>query len=159
MLDGGAGRDAVSYRSSDAGVTVSLKDGTASGGHAENGGQKDTIRNFERVHGSNHADSLTGGDSGPAAHNELLGRGGADDKDTDQLDLSALAETLTFIEDRAFTSAPGQVRYAHGTSGSEAEASEHTDVEVDVSGNGSADFVVRLLGDHHDLAAGDFILS
>ena len=77
-LDGGAGRDAVSYRGSTAGVTVSLKDDTASGGHAGSDDQKDTIRNFERVHGSNHADSLTGGDSGPAAHNELLGRGGDD---------------------------------------------------------------------------------
>ena len=77
-LDGGAGRDAVNYRFSDAGVTVNLKDGTASGGHAGSGDQKDTISNFERVHGSNHADSLTGGDSGPAAHNELLGRGGND---------------------------------------------------------------------------------
>ena len=77
-LDGGAGRDALSYRGSDTGVTVSLKDDTASGGHAESGGQKDTISNFERVHGSKYADSLTGGDSGPAAHNELLGRGGND---------------------------------------------------------------------------------
>ncbi len=77
-LDGGAGRDALSYRGSTAGVTVSLKDDTASGGHAESGGQKDTISNFERVHGSKYADSLTGGDSGPAAHNELLGRGGND---------------------------------------------------------------------------------
>ena len=77
-LDGGAGRDALSYRGSDAGVTVSLKDDTASGGHAGSGDQKDTISNFERVHGSKYADSLTGGDSGPAAHNELLGRGGND---------------------------------------------------------------------------------
>ena len=77
-LDGGAGRDALSYRGSDTGVTVSLKDDTASGGHAGSGDQKDTISNFERVHGSKYADSLTGGDSGPAAHNELLGRGGND---------------------------------------------------------------------------------
>ncbi len=88
-----------------------------------------------------------------------------EDNDPDQLDLSALADALadglTFIEDEdgAFTSAPGQVRYVHRTSGSGSEASERTDVEVDVSGNGSPDFVVRLLGGHYDLAAGDFILS
>ena len=95
--------------------------------------------------GSQHNDTLTG-DSG---------------SNPDQLDLSALAETLSFIEeeDGAFDGAAGQgqVRYVHGTSGS--EASEHTDVKVDVNGNGSADFVVRLLGDHYDLAAGDFMLS
>ena len=97
--------------------------------------------------GSQHNDTLTG-DSG---------------SNPDQIDLSALAETLSFIEeeDGAFDGAAGQgqVRYVHGTSGSGSEASEHTDVEVDVDGNGSPDFVVRLLGDHYDLAAGDFILS
>ena len=79
-----------------------------------------------------------------------------EDNDPDQLDLSALADRLTFIEDGAFTSAPGQVRYVHGTDTSD---QKHTDVEVDVSGNGSPDFMVRLLGGHYDLAAGDFILS
>ena len=44
----------------------------------------------------------------------------------------------------------------HGTDTSD---QKHTDVEVDVNGDGSPDFVVRLLGGHYDLAAGDFILS
>ena len=62
-LDGGAGSNVVSYDTSDAGVTVDLRDAdadgchdTASGGHA----QGDSIRNFEHVVGSAHNDVLTG---------------------------------------------------------------------------------------------------
>ena len=47
-LDGGAGADRVSYRGSDAGVTVNLKQGTATGGHA----QGDVLVNVENVTGS-----------------------------------------------------------------------------------------------------------
>ena len=64
-LDGGADRDAVSYETSDAGVTVDLRDAdgdgdhdTASGGHADG----DRIRNFEDVVGSAYDDTLTGDD-------------------------------------------------------------------------------------------------
>ena len=64
-LDGGADRDTVSYETSDAGVTVDLRDAdgdgdhdTASGGHADG----DRIRNFEDVVGSSHDDMLTGDD-------------------------------------------------------------------------------------------------
>ena len=75
VLDGGAGdRDLLSYRGSPRAVTVDLsgtgQTASGAGSHAEG----DTIRNFERVYGSEHADSLTG-DSGP---NELVGWGGDD---------------------------------------------------------------------------------
>ncbi|MEQ1519856.1 MAG: CAP domain-containing protein [Aestuariivirga sp.] len=60
ILDGGAGLDTVSYSSSGAGVTVTLAGATASilGGHGDAAG--DSIKNFENVLGSIHADTLTG---------------------------------------------------------------------------------------------------
>ena len=70
-LDGGAGNDTVSYRSSNAGVTVNLESEDAEGGHAAG----DTITNFENIIGSAHADTLTG-DDGTA--NIIEGAGGAD---------------------------------------------------------------------------------
>ena len=85
-LDGGANRDIVSYETSDAGVTVDLRDGNAdgfhdmaSGGHA--GG--DSIRNFEDVVGSAHDDVLTGHDGanrleGGEGRDELHGGAGDD---------------------------------------------------------------------------------
>src|SRR5690606_18170847 len=54
VLDGGAGIDLLSYASSNAGVTVSLAPGSASGGHAEG----DTISGFENLSGSAFADVL-----------------------------------------------------------------------------------------------------
>ena len=54
-LDGGAGDDVLSYRESDAGVTVNLATGRTSGGDA----QGDTIRGFEHVWGSRGNDTLT----------------------------------------------------------------------------------------------------
>ena len=74
VLDGGPGLDVLSYRGSPRAVTVDLsgtgQTASGAGSHADG----DTIRNFERVYGSEHADSLTG-DSGP---NELVGWGGDD---------------------------------------------------------------------------------
>ena len=69
-IEGGAGSDTASYKSSDAGVAVNLATGTASGGHAEG----DTLSGIENLDGSNGADRLTG-DSGA---NILRGLGGAD---------------------------------------------------------------------------------
>ncbi len=84
-------------------------------------------------------------------------------KDPDQLDLSDLTEeTLTFIGGDAFDDddddgTAGRVRYVHGT---DTESDEkYTDVQVDVDGDNVHDFMVRLLGAHHNLAAGDFILT
>src|SRR5450830_710665 len=54
-FDGGlAGSDTVSYASSDAGVTVSLYDGSASGGYA----QGDTLAHIQNVIGSNFDDTF-----------------------------------------------------------------------------------------------------
>ncbi len=66
---------------------------------------------------------------------------------------------MTFIENAngAFDGTAGQVRYVHGT---DTESDEkYTDVQVDVDGDNAPDFMVRLLGAHHNLAAGDFILT
>ncbi|MEL6479090.1 MAG: hypothetical protein AAFR17_17310, partial [Pseudomonadota bacterium] len=70
-LDGGAGlADTVSYASSDAGVSVDLATGTASGGDAEG----DSLQGFEQVIGSRSADEITG----DAGNNRLTGLGGDD---------------------------------------------------------------------------------
>lgn len=69
-LDGGAGRDVLRYDGSDAGVAVDLSARTARGGHAEG----DTFENVEAVHGSRHADTLTGG----AGSDWLIGGEGDD---------------------------------------------------------------------------------
>ncbi len=77
LVGGAAGRDVVSYRQSNAGVTVDLSGTgqTASGGHASDGAQNDTISGFERVYGSkDYGDTLTGDDG----NNELQGFGGND---------------------------------------------------------------------------------
>ena len=79
MLMGGAGFDIASYRTSDAGVEVSLQDGTGLGGHAEG----DTLADIEALEGSDHNDVLTGDDGanwlfGNAGNDELDGGGGDD---------------------------------------------------------------------------------
>ena len=69
-IHGGSGRDHLSYWESDAGVTVNLATGAASGGYA----QGDTFTSIESVYGSRYADRLTGGDGG----DHLYGSPGAD---------------------------------------------------------------------------------
>ncbi|MDO9527125.1 MAG: FG-GAP-like repeat-containing protein [Gemmobacter sp.] len=66
-MEGGDGIDFLDYRGSGAGVTVNLATGIGSGGDA----QGDAFSGFERVIGSNYADSITG-----SAGNDLI-RGGA----------------------------------------------------------------------------------
>ena len=76
-LDGGAGSDVVSYDTSDAGVTVDLRDADADGYHdTATGGQAqgDSLRNFEHVVGSAHNDVL----SGDGGANWLEGGAGRD---------------------------------------------------------------------------------
>lgn len=70
-MDGAGGlNDTVSYRFSNAGVTVNLLNNTASGGHATG----DTIVRFENIEGSNFGDTLTGSGLG----NVIEGHGGID---------------------------------------------------------------------------------
>ena len=79
LLNGGAGTDWVSYRGSDAAVTVNLGEGTVMGGHAEG----DTLTAIENITGSAHHDALTGDtgtnvlDGGPG-DDGLWGSGGDD---------------------------------------------------------------------------------
>ena len=70
VLDGGEGHDTVDYWGSDTGVTVNLATGTGQGGEAEG----DTLTGIEKIHGSEHADHLTGDDG----DNGLNGDGGND---------------------------------------------------------------------------------
>jgi len=71
IIDGGAGSgDFARYVGSDAGVTIDLEAGTASGGHAAG----DTLISIEFLFGSSHGDSLTGDSN----NNFLLGDGGDD---------------------------------------------------------------------------------
>lgn len=69
-MDGGKGLDVLGYSESDAGVTVNLLTGDASGGYASG----DSFVNFEGIAGSDYADSLTGDNES----NGLYGNGGAD---------------------------------------------------------------------------------
>lgn len=78
-LDGGTGSDTLSYSKSEAGVTVDLAAGTASGGDAEN----DDFTAFENLTGSAHDDNLTGDATanvlvGGAGDDSLTGAGGDD---------------------------------------------------------------------------------
>ena len=79
QLDGGAGVDAVSYRDSDAGITVNLAGGPGEGGHAEG----DVMTGIENVIGSGYDDRITGDDTanrleGGDGDDQLRGGGGAD---------------------------------------------------------------------------------
>src|SRR5262245_2830981 len=79
ILNGGEGSDTAAYTESAAGVTVSLRDGTASGGDAEG----DTLDSIENLTGSNYADVLTGDGganllTGMDGDNTLRGYGGDD---------------------------------------------------------------------------------
>ena len=141
-------------------------------------GGNDTLKGGagdDTLNGGAGADKLTGdggkdtfvfsaaADSTPAAWDTIddfvsLASSRTTTEDLDQLDLSDLAETLTFIENAngAFDDTAGRVRYVHGTDTSD---QKYTDVQVDVDGDNSPDFLVRLLGGHYNLAAGDFILT
>jgi uncharacterized delta-60 repeat protein len=77
-LDGGAGNDYADYWQSSGAVTVSLTSNTSSGAAGN-----DVLSNFERIRGSDHADSLTGDANenylrGMAGNDTLDGAGGND---------------------------------------------------------------------------------
>ena len=86
-LTGGQGRDTLDYSGSDAGVSVNLLAGTASGGHAAG----DVLRGFEIVEGSAHGDTLIGG-----AGADHIDGGGGDDR----VEGGAGADTLAGAEGR-----------------------------------------------------------
>lgn len=69
-LFGGGGFDWARYAESEAGVTINLATGTASGGNAEG----DKLKNMENIEGSDDPDSLTGN----SLDNFLRGLSGAD---------------------------------------------------------------------------------
>lgn len=77
VIDGGTGVNTLSYAMSNAGVQISLEDGTASGGYAEG----DVFSNFQHLRGSAYDDVLTGNNQnniieGGAGADILDGRGG-----------------------------------------------------------------------------------
>ncbi len=78
-FEGGEDYDTVSYRDSDSGITVNLKEGTGKGGHAEG----DVIGGIEHVEGSHYGDMLVGGEydnrlSGDDGDDRIWGNGGQD---------------------------------------------------------------------------------
>lgn len=79
VLNGNAGRDTASYSGSDAGVTVDLYLGTATGGHA----QGDILALIEDLIGSSLDDRLNGSNAanrltGDAGNDTIMARNGAD---------------------------------------------------------------------------------
>jgi len=99
-IDGGAGTsDMARYVGSDAGVSVDLGAGTASGGHAAG----DMLSNIEFLFGSSFSDSLTG----DANNNWLYGAGGDDmlsgGAGIDKLFGGAGADTFVFAAGEQFT--------------------------------------------------------
>jgi Ca2+-binding RTX toxin-like protein len=69
-FNGGAGVDTANYSASDAGLTINLATGGASGGDA----WRDTFTSIENLIGSAHADILAGN----AGNNALRGEAGSD---------------------------------------------------------------------------------
>ena len=78
-IDGGQGRDTMSYKWSASGVNVDLGAATANGGDATG----DVLSGFESLRGSEHADTLTGDESSNAirggAGNDIIEGGAAGD--------------------------------------------------------------------------------
>ncbi|KZL18280.1 calcium-binding protein [Pseudovibrio sp. WM33] len=70
LIDGGTGSDIAIYRDSNAGVTINLAEGIASGGHATG----DVLVNIEHLEGSDYDDVLTGDSN----NNSLYARNGVD---------------------------------------------------------------------------------
>ncbi len=79
VVDGGESDDRVSYASSNAAITISLADGTASGGDAES----DILINIEHISGTDFNDHIAGNDDrnrlkGELGNDILIGLGGSD---------------------------------------------------------------------------------
>ncbi|MDE0154963.1 MAG: FG-GAP-like repeat-containing protein [Gammaproteobacteria bacterium] len=149
-LDGGPGADWLSYRRSDAGVTIDLRGNTAAGGHAEG----DAVSGFENIAGSAYPDVLTGDDGA----NELAGNGGDDDlrgnggddvlaggAGADRLDGGVGTDTLSY----RLSVAGVRVNLAEGTAaGGHAEGDTFAGVE-NVTGSGYRDVLTGDTGANH----------
>ena len=145
-LDGGAGLDWVSYRGSDAAVTVNLGLGTVMGGHA-NG---DVLTEIENVIGSDYGDVLWGDGGanrleGGEGNDELRGNDG-----NDKLYGGAGADTLNggAGDDYAYYTDSGvgvlvRLHAAHAVKYGDAEGDTLIDIEHIVGSN------------HNDVLAGD----
>ncbi|UUY09019.1 M10 family metallopeptidase C-terminal domain-containing protein [Pseudomonas sp. J452] len=102
VLDGGAGDDLLAYTYANLGISLNLGLTTA---QATGGSGSDTIRNFERISGSNYADTLTGSSAANSlygnAGNDTLNGGAGNDlisggSNTDQLSGGSGADTFDF---------------------------------------------------------------
>ena len=142
QVDGGIGIDWMSYKESDAGVTVNLTDSTGAGGDA----QGDVITNVENLIGSGYADVLTGDGGantlrGLDGDDELRGNGGNDVLEggagADQLDGGPGVDQVSYRDsDEGIT-----VNLAEGTSeGGHAEGDILTGIE-NVMGSDYADVI------------------
>ena len=129
-LVGGTGLDTASYAASAAAVTVSLLDGTASGGDA----MSDTLDSIEGLTGSAHDDTLIG----DAGNNVLEGGTGADTLDGgDGIDTASYASSASRVDVRLSGTV---VNYGDATGDTLTNienlvGSAHNDI---LAGNGSA---------------------
>ncbi|MGO4124584.1 calcium-binding protein [Inquilinus sp. YAF38] len=145
-LDGGAGIDRSSYASSDGGVSVSLRSGTAHGGDAEG----DILVSIEQLEGSEFVDTLGGDDganwldgresndslAGWGGDDELIGGAGADSLNggdgTDTADYSGSTGVMVDL-------------FAGTTSGGDAAGDNLISIE-NISGGESNDYLVGTAG-------------
>lgn len=135
VLDGGEGdNDRATYENSLAGIQINLKTGTSHGGEAEG----DTLRNIERVLGTDFADTLIGNDKGVVLDgedgNDTIRGGAGDDAlyggagddilegesgddhlnpyvGSDRIDGGSGSDTITF---QGFYTFPGDETLQHG---------------------------------------------
>jgi Ca2+-binding RTX toxin-like protein len=151
-ITGGAGRDTADYNGSNAGVTINLGDGTATGGHADG----DVLTGIENLAGSAYNDRLTG----DAGANVLDGRGG-----DDTLIGGAGADTLiggsnVDTADYSGSASPVTVNLATGVgSGGDAQGDRLTSIERLIGTGGADNFTGNGSDNYLDGAGGADTLS
>jgi Ca2+-binding RTX toxin-like protein len=148
-IDGGENIDTVSYQLSDAGVTIDLKNGIATGGHATG----DVLLNIENIEGSAYEDELLG-DAGSNVlagfdgDDELVGRAGDDTlaggTGADHLDGGRGSDLATYKD-----SENGVILDLEAGSGSAGEATGDTFTSIEnVTGSNYADEITGDGGDN-----------